>query len=123
VWIHVTGVADGESTHIYGDGALRDSDRYADQITPARGSAPLRIGTRDLKSFFAGEIREVRVWNRALTADEIAAVHQGSVTADGLVAEYLLTQDIALDRAGGNHGAVFGARWILQHKSTRARTA
>lgn len=123
VWIHVTGVADGQSTHIYRDGELRDSDFYADQITPARGSAPLRVGTRDFKSFFAGELREVRVWNRALTADEIAGVHQGTVTTDGLVAEYLLTQDIALDSASGNHGGVFGASWILQNKSTRAKTA
>lgn len=122
-WIHVTGVADGEQTHIYRDGVLRDSDSYADQITPEHGGAPLRIGTRDFESYFPGEIREVRMWNRALAEDEILSVYQGNAVPDGLVAEYLLTQDIALDTAAGNNGAIFGATWLSQNKTVRARSA
>jgi hypothetical protein len=42
---------------------LGKSEIYVPQITPAHGSANLRIGTRDFKSFFQGAIREVRIWN------------------------------------------------------------
>ncbi len=53
VWIHVLGAADNEKTYLYINGTLVDSDVYAGQITPQRGTAPLRIGTRDFNSFLA----------------------------------------------------------------------
>jgi len=115
IWIHVVGVADGERTSIYRDGIFKDSDVYAGQITPVHGTAPMRIGTRDFNSFFQGEIREVRVWNRALTAAEVQALHDsGIVPPDGLVAEFRLTQDIALDTAGAHNGVINGATWVPQ---------
>jgi len=59
-------------------------------VTPTHGSAPLRIGTRDFGSFFLGAIREVRLWNRALTATEVNGLFGGTAPQDGLVAEYCL---------------------------------
>ena len=89
LWIHVVGVADGTRRNIYRDGILKYSDVYAGKIIPIHGAAPMRLGTRDLKSFFMGEMREVRVWNRALTATEVQALHDsGIVLSDALVAEY-----------------------------------
>jgi hypothetical protein len=115
LWIHVVGVADGTRTNIYRDGIFKDSDVYAGQITPAHGSAPMRVGTRDLKSFFMGEMRELRVWNRALAAAEVQALHDsGIVPPDGLVAEFLLTQDTAVDTAGAHNGVITGATWVAQ---------
>jgi Concanavalin A-like lectin/glucanases superfamily len=115
LWIHVVGVADGTRRNIYRDGILKYSDVYAGKIIPIHGAAPMRLGTRDLKSFFMGEMREVRVWNRALTATEVPALHDsGIVPSDGLVAEYLLTQDIAVDTAGAHHGSIVGATWVAQ---------
>jgi hypothetical protein len=76
------------------------------------GTAPLRIGTRDFASFFLGAIREVRLWSRALTAAEVGALFGGSAPQDGLIAEYLLGQDIALDSAGSHNGVIAGATWI-----------
>ena len=124
-WIHVVGMADGESTSIYKNGEFRRCDRYngtgpgpchnypADQwITPRRGTAPLRIGTRDRESFFLGAIRNVRIWSRALTAPEVNALHGGEVPLDGLVAEYLLGRDMALDSAGLHNGFIAGATWV-----------
>ena len=124
-WIHVVGIADGEKTSIYKNGEFKDCDRYTgtgpgpchnyrpDQwITPTRGTAPLRIGTRDRKSFFLGAIREVRIWSRALTTAEVGALFNGVAPSDGLVGEYLLLQDFALDSAGQHNGVIAGATWV-----------
>jgi hypothetical protein len=97
-WIHVVGVADEA---IYKEGVFRDCDRYSGsgpchnypsslRVTPTHGSAPLRIGTRDYGSFFLGAIREVRLWNRALTAIPVNGLFGGTTPQDGLVTEYLL---------------------------------
>ncbi len=124
-WIHVVGTANGEVTSIYKNGEFKDCDRYTGSgpgtchnyspdrwIVPQQGNSPLRIGTLDLKSFFLGAIREVRIWNRALTADEVSTLHAGNIPQHGLVAAYLLQQDIALDSAGLHNGNILGASWI-----------
>ncbi len=114
-WLHVVGAADAQRTCIFRDGLKRDSDVYTGKVTPQAGSAPLRIGTRDLKSFFHGEIRDVRIWNRMLTDAEVAELHDSDVVpTTGLVAEYLLTRDIAPDRAGGHDGIIHAPVWIPQ---------
>ena len=113
VWIHVVGSADTEKTCLHINGQPVDSDVYAGQIQPARGTAPLRIGTRDFNSFFEGEIREVRCWNRHLTDPEILALFtSGTVPAENLVAGYLLTQDVAPDSAGSHPGVIQSPIWI-----------
>ena len=125
-WIHVVGVASKDTTSIYKNGAFRDCDRYTGSgpeppchnyppdrwITPKRGSAPVRIGTRDKESFFEGSIREVRVWNRALTADEISDLYSGVVPGRGLVAAYLLDEDVAVDSAESHNGVINGGTWV-----------
>ena len=124
-WIHVTGVADSERTYIYKDGVFQRCDRYTGTgdtkchnydsslwVTPTAGSAPVRIGTRDLHSFFMGGVAEVRFWNRVLTDGEIASVAGGSsVPQDGLVAEFLLSQDIVRDSAASHTANVIGGVW------------
>jgi hypothetical protein len=115
VWIQVVGAADTERTYIYINGQAIESNVYTGQITVQHGSAPVRIGTRDFQSFFEGEIREVRVWNRTLSELEIQALHDSdTVPQNGLVAEYLLTQDIAQDTANRQDGIISGATWIAQ---------
>src|SRR5215831_10114803 len=122
-WVHIVGVADDHRTYIYKNGQMRKCDQYRGsgddgcgkhpiQVDPEPGPAPLRIGTRDLKSFFKGEIREVRILNRALTASEISSLYSGrAVPQAGLVGEYMLTDGTARDSKGGRHGTIFGATW------------
>jgi hypothetical protein len=113
VWIHVVGSADSEKTYIFINGAFIDSDIYLGKIHPQRGTAPVRLGTRDFHSYFEGEIRAVRVWNRTLTEAEVAALYASDVVpTDGLVAEYLLTQNIVPDTADSHDGAINSASWI-----------
>ncbi len=85
-WMHIVAVFDpGDASNpkagvsIYKDGKLVRSPANspgalykAYEIKPVAGDAPLRIGTRDKKSFFTGGIDEVALYPRALTAREIA---------------------------------------------------
>jgi hypothetical protein len=115
VWIHVVGAADTERTYIYINGQAIASNVYTGQITVQHGSAAVRIGTRDFKSYFEGEIREVRVWNRTLSDLEIQALDDSDIVPqDGLVAEYLLTQDVAQDTAADHNGIISGGTWKSQ---------
>jgi hypothetical protein len=71
----------------------------------------VRMATRDFNSFFLGAIQGVRFWNRALTATEVQLVFNGTIPPDGLVAEYLLEQDIVPDTASQHDGQVVGGTW------------
>jgi hypothetical protein len=110
-WIHVVGVADGQNSSIYKNGVFKQSQSYAGIITPQRGAAPVRMATRDFKSFFLGAIRGVRIWNRALTPSEVQMVFTDTIPQDGLVAEYRLEQDIVPDEVGLHNGLIFGGLW------------
>jgi hypothetical protein len=82
-WIHVTLVVNANArssrypmgyTRIYKNGVLRDTDSLADYgIVPRSGSAPLRIGTGYLQSFFQGAIGDVAFYNHELSAARIRA--------------------------------------------------
>jgi hypothetical protein len=84
-WLHVVGVYDpgsaetpGAGVSIYKNGQLRGSPATSKgalystyNIKPQRGSAPVRLGTRDLLSFLTGGLDEVAIYPRKLTAAEI----------------------------------------------------
>ena len=107
-WIHIVGVADGSDVHLYRDGALKNTQHYGGKLTPVHGAAPLRLGTCDFASYFQGALAEVRIWNRALSADEARGLYTGSnVPRDGLRAEYLFR--LGGDSADGHDAAVNGA--------------
>jgi hypothetical protein len=62
---------------IYKNGALRDTDSLRDyHIVPRGGSAPLRIGTGYLGSFFQGAVGDVAFYPRELAASRIRAHHR-----------------------------------------------
>jgi hypothetical protein len=117
-WIHVVGVADGQRTNIYKNGVFRDTDVYAGSILPQRGTAPLRMGTRDFHSYFEGALTGVRVWDRALAPAEIASLYATNrAPRQGLVAEYLLDEGsgaVAADDAGRHDGTIVGAQWLCE---------
>jgi hypothetical protein len=76
-WIHVAVTFNTAPTEafptgyvrIYRDGVLRDTTALGQfAVHPVAGNAPLRIGTRDLHSFFDGAIGKVAVYGYELTA-------------------------------------------------------
>ena len=82
-WIHVALVVNAKDTSsrypkgytkIYKNGVLRDTDSLADyNISPRSSSAPFRIGTGYLNSFFEGAVGNVAFYNKELTAARLQA--------------------------------------------------
>jgi hypothetical protein len=134
-WIHAVAVVDDQRTYIYKNGSFRQCDQYCgpsdgtcqgynpnEWIMPEDTSSPLRWGARTLPSearshsFFKGALRDVQLWNRPLTSQEIAALYTSDTVPQlGLVAEYRLGEgqgEIAHDSTGKHDAKVTGASWI-----------
>jgi Concanavalin A-like lectin/glucanases superfamily len=124
-WIQITASANGTETAIYRNGEYVRCDEYdgpaghgchahPERIQATAGDAPLRLGSRDLNSFFEGGLSQVRIWNRALRSGEAQKVFHGEIPRSGLVAEFLLDEgkgNVVHDTAGGHQGKIVGARW------------
>ncbi|OGD79729.1 hypothetical protein A2368_03870 [Candidatus Collierbacteria bacterium RIFOXYB1_FULL_49_13] len=88
-WIHyvlVINTVDVDGTYttgytkIYKNGSQRDKDSLASlSITPANGTTPFRVGTRDLSSFFEGAIGKVAVYDGELTPYQVLEHYQTMV--------------------------------------------
>lgn len=106
VWLHVVGRIDSVNTSIFRDGDQRDTDPLSGyNIVPQHGSAPVRIATRDLQSFFNGAISRVAIYGAALSAERIRAHYnaRGTETYDSLIIkEPDLISYWKLDETGGN---------------------
>lgn len=75
-WVHVAATADGATVNVYVNGVLSGTAPWTQGIFP--GTMPLTIGCtmqESPTSFFNGEIDEVSLYNRALSASEIAAIY------------------------------------------------
>jgi hypothetical protein len=79
-WQHVLVTYDGKrkasGIHIYIDGIDQPTNILFDQLNEpfhVEGNVPIRIGAAGGK-FFEGGIRDLRIYNRALTSEEAAAV-------------------------------------------------
>ena len=65
---------------IYKNGVMRKKTALKEfNVVPTAGSAPLRVGTMNMKSFFAGAIGKVALYNYELTAQQIEAHNRGMV--------------------------------------------
>ncbi|MEJ7693271.1 LamG-like jellyroll fold domain-containing protein [Daejeonella sp.] len=77
-WIHYTLVINTVNTsstyptgytRVYKNGVLRDTDSLEGySIIPGNGTAPMRVATRDLNSFFKGAIGKVAVYGYEVSA-------------------------------------------------------
>lgn len=80
VWMHLVAVVDSAADTItwYKNGAQRDQDPFHNSpyhITPVNGTSPMRVGTKDFNSYFAGAIDNILVYNRALSLTEIQQIY------------------------------------------------
>ncbi|MDP6716860.1 MAG: hypothetical protein QF368_19835, partial [SAR202 cluster bacterium] len=128
-WHHWVGVYDGSSQKLYLDGALDISvvhtgpiigtgDGNPDWLTIGKDYHPVSMGNSYAEEgrYNSGLIDEVRIYDRALTADEIKTLYDevnpmmeaSSATipsSEGLIA-YWPADGNANDVAGGNHGTL-----------------
>ncbi|MEM2678646.1 MAG: LamG domain-containing protein [Thermofilaceae archaeon] len=125
-WYHVAVILANPTTYIYVDGAL-DREISLTRTLTEHPTSRLRLGARypDNASPFWGIIDDVRIYNRALTADEIRAIYErDALIRDGLVLHLDFSEyegDIAYDKSGcGNHATIYGARWVVKKALYRA---
>jgi large repetitive protein len=72
-WVHVAATYDGSTVRMYYNGVLEASRAWTGLIAP--NSTPLGIGAQSNNArWFQGGIDDVRLYDRALTAGEIAAL-------------------------------------------------
>lgn len=71
-WHHVAAVLEGDRATIYLDGAKDAAGTRTG--TPGTSNAPLTIGYASLHAWFAGSMDDVRLYRRALSADEVAGL-------------------------------------------------
>lgn len=114
-WQHLAVTYDGSTVKTY----LNGEEQYAKAID----SMPTifrnyRLGrNRNGDKYFAGELSDVRVWNRALTAEEIQAKMDSRLAGNeaGLVAYWLFdegTGEQVPDKTGNSQpGTIDGATW------------
>jgi len=131
-WYHVVGTYDGTSMKLFINGELKAQTSQSYAVN--NGGATAYIGSADpTQQFFNGTIDEVRIYNYALTPDEIRLLYNagyaarfgpqtdcnkdpGSCMDYGLVGYWSFDEgagNIAYDASGnGNHGTLInGPKW------------
>lgn len=114
-WKHVACTYDGTTASIYLNGVLDRSLSYSQTITT--NSDSLRIGGSGGSQFyFNGTMDEVRMYDRDISATEVAALYAGfSKTDHGLVLYHSFSEGkgtFSEDLSGwANHGLISGVAW------------
>ncbi len=125
-WHNYIGTYDGSSIRIYEDGVEKSSTSYVGSITTS-DTGVLAIGRDDGYStrYLNGSLDDVRIYNRALSADEVTRLYQQGATTylnktlatnpdlnDGLVGHWtfdgVLNTQIT-DQSGNGNTGYFGA--------------
>ncbi|MHC4500724.1 MAG: LamG domain-containing protein, partial [Planctomycetota bacterium] len=114
IWYHVVGVFDrgSDKGYVYVNGV---EEAHGVMVTdPLSNDASTKIGCRSNTSdlAFDGSIDEVRIYNRALSPEEIEQLYEES--AGGPLSHWKFdegTGSIAHDSVGKNHGTIHGATW------------
>ncbi len=73
-WYHLVGTFNGTDIKVYLNGILKDTTNVGGPIDDDNGI--LRIGSDDLGFYFDGTIDDVRIYDRALAAEEIWQLYQ-----------------------------------------------
>ena len=93
LWHHIAGVRNSSSIYLYVDGNLAATVANGSNIS--FNSAPVHIGNFIGGYFFQGTIDEVRIWNIARSASDIANNMITVSPQTGLIAYYKFDQGVA----------------------------
>jgi hypothetical protein len=123
-WYHVAGVFDGSAIRVYVNG-VQDGATMTSH-NPKTGNTPLRLGARgnDMATGFNGVIDEVRLWNVARTATQIAQNMNQRLTGNeaGLAAYWQCDEGAGLTAndltPNGNTATLInGPLWVVSSAS------
>ncbi len=78
IWMHVAATFDGTKSTIYINGVEDISKTYAPAVINSN-STSLQIGARNGNNRWDGDLDEVRLYKRALSASEIASLFNGEI--------------------------------------------
>ena len=112
-WTHIAGTFDGSQLNVYINGILEKTVSYSGSININQN--PLYLGARHTaKDFFSGKIDDVRIYNSALTAQEVFDLFNPQ-DSDGLIARWDMEEGsgtTAFDSSGnGNHASISQAKF------------
>ena len=114
-WYHVVYVVtSGGDCRIYLDGECKATITFTGTPKFVNSTGNVRIGQWGGGSeWFKGIVDEVRVYNRALTVEEISEHYRGVYSNEtGLVGYWDFDGDVEDKSGQGNHGTNYGASWI-----------
>jgi len=128
-WSWVTLVVDDNNIHFYMNGKESDARWGTGTHSPLKfegslkryGSVPYYLGTttsvpiNNIQRWFKGDIADVRMWNRALTSEEVQDIPK-TIIDDSLVLHYDFSDGNVKDLSGReNHGI----KYNCEHKSEK----
>ena len=110
-WIHLVATKSGDRVRIYKNGMETSYSLIGNHVDPAGFDRNLYIAIYGgTSNKFDGVIDEVRVYNRALTPEEVQEHYQGIYRDESGLVLYLPFENDAEDYSGqGNHGINYGA--------------
>ena len=85
IWHHVVGTSDRNSVNLFVDGRKVDAISYTRPLSVNEN--PVLIGASGFGEFFRGSIDEVRMYNRAISEDEIQKLYAGLLDGLGCMKE------------------------------------
>jgi hypothetical protein len=104
-WVHFCATYDGEKISYYKNGKLMGSGPMALDRIPA-GIFSVGNSNRSLDAPFNEALSDLRIWDRALSAKEVAEVHAGRRVITGLLGHWPMNEGygrIIHDVSGHNH--------------------
>ena len=104
-WHHVAGTFDGQHVAVYIDGALAGTATAAGSISPSTGTnVMVAADPIDPQAKFSGSVDEVRIYNRALSAGEVAALSTAADAGYGSTDPALVLR-LPMDEGSGQQTA------------------
>lgn len=87
-WYHIVGTFDGITWAVYLDGILLNSKEDAVALD-LNGNAEIgRGGWASPTNYFNGSIDQVQIWDRALSADEVLNLYNGTINNSNYIGKY-----------------------------------
>ena len=116
-WMHVAATFDGTTMRLYINGVQESLLSTPPGLTIATNTVPLSIGAQSNNlRWFQGALDQVRVYNRALSADEVAGLVGGSLPPTGLTCTDILPKTATISTEWKPQSKVWryaGAWWSV----------